>query len=75
VRVNAIVPGLLPPMRTSVVSADPAMRKKFFETVPLGGTGGREDAANAILFLASDAAAYVTGAEVLLDGGFLAYRC
>jgi NAD(P)-dependent dehydrogenase (short-subunit alcohol dehydrogenase family) len=74
IRVNAIVPGLLPPMRTSVVSADPKMREKFFETVPLGGTGKREDAANAILFLASEEAGYVTGAEILLDGGFLAYR-
>lgn len=74
VRVNAIVPGLLPPMRTSVVSADPEMRIKFFEQVPLGGTGRREDAASAILYLASSDAAYVTGTEIMMDGGLLAYR-
>ena len=74
VRVNAIVPGLLPPMRTSVVSADPQMRDAFFRTVPLGGIGTREDAANAILFLASEQAAYTTGAELVLDGGLLGYR-
>lgn len=74
IRVNAIVPGLLPPMRTSIVSADPKMRDKFFQTVPLGGGGTRNDAANAILFLASNESNYMTGAEILLDGGLLAYR-
>jgi NAD(P)-dependent dehydrogenase (short-subunit alcohol dehydrogenase family) len=74
VRVNAIVPGLLPPMRTSVVSADPQMRDAFFRTVPLGGTGTRDDAANAILFLASEQASYTTGTELVLDGGLLVYR-
>ena len=74
VRVNAIVPGLLPPMRPSVVSADPQMRDAFFRTVPLGGTGTRDDAANAILFLASEQASYTTGTELVLDGGLLVYR-
>ncbi len=73
VRVNCVVPGLLPPMRTSVVSADPAMRAKFFERVPLGRGGKREEAASAILFLASDEAAYVTGTDIVVDGGYLAY--
>lgn len=74
IRVNAIVPGLLPPMRTSIISADSQMRDKFFQTVPLGGIGTRNDAANAVLFLASDESNYMTGAEILLDGGLLAYR-
>lgn len=73
VRVNAVVPGLLPSMRTSVVSADPEMRAKFFERVPLGRPGERADAANACLFLASSESAYVTGADIVVDGGYLIY--
>lgn len=72
VRINAVVPGLLPPMRTSVVSADPEMRAKFFERVPLGRGGERRDAAYASLYLTSDESAYVTGADIVVDGGYLA---
>jgi NAD(P)-dependent dehydrogenase (short-subunit alcohol dehydrogenase family) len=73
IRVNSVHPGLMPPMRTSGRTADPALRKKWIETaVPLGRAGRAEEVANAVLFLASDEASYITGAELYVDGGFLA---
>ena len=73
IRVNSVHPGLMPPMRTSGRTADPAVRKKWIEnSVPLGRAGRVEEVANAVLFLASDEASYITGAELYVDGGFLA---
>src|SRR5256885_1919379 len=71
-RVNSVHPGLMPPMRTSGRTADPAVRAKMLEGVPLGRAGRVEEVANAALFLASDDASYITGAELYVDGGFLA---
>ena len=72
IRVNSVHPGLMPPMRTSGRTADPAVRAKMLEGVPLGRAGRVEEVANAALFLASDEASYITGAELWVDGGFLA---
>ena len=72
IRVNSVHPGLMPPMRTSGRTADPAVRAKMLEGVPLGRAGRVEEVANAALFLASDEASYITGAELYVDGGFLA---
>jgi NAD(P)-dependent dehydrogenase (short-subunit alcohol dehydrogenase family) len=72
IRVNSVHPGLMPPMRTSGRTADPAVRAKMLEAVPLGRAGRVEEVANAVLFLASDEASYITGAELYVDGGFLA---
>jgi NAD(P)-dependent dehydrogenase (short-subunit alcohol dehydrogenase family) len=73
IRVNSVHPGLMPPMRTSGRTADPALRAKWIETsVPLGRAGRVEEVANAVLFLASDEASYITGVELYVDGGFLA---
>jgi 3(or 17)beta-hydroxysteroid dehydrogenase len=72
IRCNSIHPGLMPPMRTSGATADPAVRAKMLKTVPLGRTGEVDEVANAILFLASDEASYITGAELYVDGGYLA---
>ncbi len=72
IRVNSVHPGLLPPMRTSGRTADPAVRAKMLEGVPLRRDGRVEEVANAVLFLASDEASYITGVELYVDGGFLA---
>ncbi len=72
IRCNSVHPGLMPPMRTSGATADPAVRAKMLRGVPLGRNGTVDEVANAILFLASDEASYVTGAELYVDGGYLA---
>jgi NAD(P)-dependent dehydrogenase (short-subunit alcohol dehydrogenase family) len=72
IRCNSIHPGLMPPMRTSGRTADPAFRQQMLKGVPMGRFGESDEVANAILFLASDEASYVTGAELNVDGGFLA---
>jgi NAD(P)-dependent dehydrogenase (short-subunit alcohol dehydrogenase family) len=73
IRVNSVHPGLMPPMRTSGRTADPALRAKWIESsVPLGRAGEAHEVANAVLFLASEGASYITGAELCVDGGFLA---
>ena len=72
IRCNSIHPGLMPPMRTSGATADPAVRERMLKAVPLGRAGEVDEVANAILFLASDEASYITGAELYVDGGYLA---
>jgi NAD(P)-dependent dehydrogenase (short-subunit alcohol dehydrogenase family) len=72
IRVNSVHPGFMPPMRTSKGSADPAWRAKMLDAVPMKREGRVEEVAHAVLFLASDEASYITGTELVVDGGFLA---
>jgi NAD(P)-dependent dehydrogenase (short-subunit alcohol dehydrogenase family) len=72
IRANSVHPGLMPPMRTSGATADPEVRARMLKGVPLRRAGEVDEVANAILFLASDEASYVTGAELYVDGGYLA---
>ena len=72
IRVNSVHPGIMPPMRTSVTTSDPALREKLIASIPLRRAGTIEEAAYAVLFLASDEASYITGTELVVDGGFLA---
>ena len=72
IRVNSVHPGLMPPMRTSGRTADPATREKMLRNVPLGRAGEVDEVANAVLFLASDEASYITGSEIHVDGGYVA---
>jgi NAD(P)-dependent dehydrogenase (short-subunit alcohol dehydrogenase family) len=70
IRVNAIYPGFLPPMRTGK-PIPPDMLDKLVEWTPLGRAGTPQDVAAGAIFLASDEAAFVTGAELVIDGGFI----
>jgi NAD(P)-dependent dehydrogenase (short-subunit alcohol dehydrogenase family) len=72
IRVNSVHPGFMPPMRTSKTSADPTWRAKMLAAVPMKRAGRVEEVAHAVLFLASDEASYITGTELVVDGGFLA---
>jgi NAD(P)-dependent dehydrogenase (short-subunit alcohol dehydrogenase family) len=72
IRVNSVHPGLMPPMKTSVTAADPAVREKVIAGIPLRRAGRADEAAYPVLFLASDESSYVTGAELAVDGGYLA---
>ena len=72
IRVNSVHPGIMPPMRTSKASADPVWREKSLRHVPLKREGRVEEVAHAVLFLASDEASYITGTELVVDGGYLA---
>src|SRR5215831_16379875 len=72
IRVNSVHPGIMPPMRSSGRTADPNIRAEMLKQVPMGRAGRVEEVANAVLFLASDEASYITGAELWVDGGYLA---
>ena len=72
IRVNSVHPGVLPAMRTSKLTADPTYRDKMLAAVPMGRAGRVEEVAYAVLFLASDEASYITGTELVVDGGWLA---
>jgi NAD(P)-dependent dehydrogenase (short-subunit alcohol dehydrogenase family) len=72
IRVNSVHPGIMPPMRTSKLTADPAVREKMIRAVPMRREGAIEEVAFANLFLASDEASYITGVELMVDGGYTA---
>ena len=72
IRVNSVHPGILPAMRTAKLTAEPTLRERWIQRIPLGRVGEPEEVANAVLFLASDEASYVSGAELYVDGGYLA---
>jgi len=72
IRVNSVHPGILPAMRSSIGSASPEWRAKVLKAVPMRREGRVEEVAYAVLFLASDEASYITGTELVVDGGFLA---
>jgi len=71
IRVNSVHPGAMPPMRDRQLTTH-AARDRIIARVPLRRVGEVDDVANTVLFLASDESAYITGAEVSVDGGFLA---
>jgi glucose 1-dehydrogenase len=69
IRVNALSPGLIVTPGTAAAYADPAARERRKQRVPLRRLGEPEDMAAVAAFLLGPDAAYVTGAELLADGG------
>lgn len=72
IRVNAVAPGVIATdMTVATLSDQGAARERLLGRIPLGAFGEPGDIANSVVFLASDLAAYVSGATLLVDGGFM----
>ena len=69
VRVNAVAPGFINAGMSAPIYADPESARVRGGAVPLGRLGEAQDVADAVFYLASDRAAYITGANLLVDGG------
>ncbi|HRX93474.1 MAG TPA: SDR family oxidoreductase [Chitinophagaceae bacterium] len=70
IRVNAIAPGFIySDMTAKALDSDPERKAKVFGRTPMGIMGQPEDIGNAAMYLASDAAKYVTGVVLPIDGG------
>ena len=72
IRVNAVCPGFVRTPLTETLTSNNETYSKLLDLHPLGRIAEPEEIANAILFLASDDASFVTGANLLVDGGYTA---
>lgn len=72
IRVNALGPALVITPGTKHIAENPELAKKYASAVPLGRIGMPEDMVGAVNFLASDAASFVTGQTIYVDGGLTA---
>lgn len=72
INVNAIAPGYIETNNTEALRADPDRSRAILDRIPAGRWGHPEDIAQTAVFLASPAAAYVHGAIIPVDGGWLA---
>lgn len=68
IRVNAVAPGWI---ETSMTSELGDLREQIIARIPLGRVGAPEDIAEAVVFLCSDSAAYITGQVLTVDGGLV----
>ena len=69
IRVNAVAPGCIDTDMTAVLSD--AVKEEMIKTIPLGRTAAPEEVAQAVVFLASDRAGYITGQTLNVDGGMV----
>lgn len=72
IRVNALFPGIIETPMTQSLSTSKELLDRLVQATPLQRLGKPADIANAALFLASDDSSYITGAELIIDGGFSA---
>ena len=70
VRVNVVSPGMTHTPMTEKMYADPQIKKRREDIIPLGRIGDPSDIANVIEFLVSPLSSYVTGQDICVDGGF-----
>jgi NAD(P)-dependent dehydrogenase (short-subunit alcohol dehydrogenase family) len=72
IRVNCISPGYIEnPGMPEALEQFPALKERL-SRVPLKRTGKQEDIVGGVIYLASDASSYVTGANIIIDGGMTA---
>lgn len=71
VRVNALAPGVIATPMTEITRATPDAIGRFLAHTPMGRVGEPEELVGPAIFLASDAASYITGAILPVDGGYL----
>jgi NAD(P)-dependent dehydrogenase (short-subunit alcohol dehydrogenase family) len=74
IRVNCVCPGFVRTPMTAPLLSDPQHASRLEALHPMGRLGEPDDIANAILFLASDESAWMTGQTLVVDGGFSAGR-
>src|SRR5699024_8151247 len=72
VRVNTHIPGIIETPMTEALTEYKELLDQLIQATPLERLGKPEDIAEAALFFASDASSYITGAELVIDGGFSA---
>jgi NAD(P)-dependent dehydrogenase (short-subunit alcohol dehydrogenase family) len=73
IRVNAVCPGIIDtPMIDRVTKKDKEVERQFTKMEPLGRFGTPEEIANAVVWMCSDEASFVTGHPMIVDGGFVA---
>lgn len=71
IRVNCISPGyMLTALTKKILDEKPDLKKKWTSLIPVGKMGDPEDLMGTVVFLASDASAYITGADIRVDGGY-----
>ena len=71
IRVNAVAPGFIDAGMSAPFFKDESVREKRTSGVPLGRLGTAADVAHTVLYLASEEAAYITGQEIVIDGGVI----
>jgi len=72
IRINSVHPGYADTPLTEQRFSDPAVRQALLDRTPMGRLGTALDIANGVLFLASDESSWVTGSELVIDGGMTA---
>ena len=73
IRVNAVCPGSIETPMTEGFYNDPARLSRIMSSHPIGRVGTPEEVAEAVVWLCSAAASFVTGVAMPVDGGFLAH--
>ena len=74
IRANTLVPGLIATPLTAVIDDFPGMAEAWYDVIPQGRFGRPEELAEVVAFLASDAASYVNGAMIPVDGALSAFN-